>query len=155
MVKLPHAAAARPVMLMCSMLTLLLAGAIAPAQAARSDSPHQITPAAYKQFVRALSAIEDHPKKSSGTKSVPKLSAGGGFTNPYISFNQTDQRALLNGGVAAIVGTICVVGSPIACAVAGVITAVALVYLNKYGICPKSKKNLRVYVYSRTAKCHK
>lgn len=77
------------------------------------------------------------------------MSAGGGFTNPYISFNRTDQQALLNGSVAGIVGTICVVGTPVACAV---IAAVALVYLNKYGICPSSKKNLRVYVYSRTAK---
>ncbi|WP_313405627.1 hypothetical protein [Aeromicrobium sp.] len=153
-----------------AMLTAVLLStfAVGSASATEDVSERSCTAAEYGQLFAALDkagatstgvgGLDPRKTVSVDEKAwgdIQKLSAGGGFTNPYISFNRTDQQALLNGSVAGIVGTICVVGTPVACAVAGAIAAVALVYLNKHGLCPSSKKNLRVYVHSRTAKCVK
>lgn len=145
---------------------LLSTFAVGSASAQENEGGRTFTTAEYDELFAALDKTKATPGVPAGAESkktvavgekewdeLRKLSAGGGWRSPYISFNRTDQQALLNGSVAGIVGTICVVGTPAACAIAGVIAAVALVYLNKYGICPSSKKNLRVYVYSRSAKC--
>lgn len=84
------------------------------------------------------------------------LSGGGGFTNPYISFNNTDQRAILAGSGVLFTAAICAIPAVglVACAVAGAIVAAAYVYLGNRGICPSSKKNLRVYIKTRAAGCY-
>lgn len=78
----------------------------------------------------------------------PTIGGGGGWQHPYVSFNRTDQSALIYGGGAALVAVIC--GLPavglVACGVAGTIVAIAATYVNAYGRCSVAYPNLRVYV---------
>lgn len=83
-----------------------------------------------------------------------QISAGGcGFLKNCIYFNQKDQRAIIAGGAAAIVGAVCF-GGPAICAVAGVIAAVAFVYLGNNGLCSGTRR-LRVqwFPYVGNARC--
>lgn len=90
----------------------------------------------------------------SGGEFTPNL--GGGFDGlwPYVTFNQVDQTALLTGASAALVAGICLIPAvgTVACAVAGVVVAVATVYANAYGRCPNGG-DLKVYVIQRSASC--
>lgn len=85
-----------------------------------------------------------------------EIGGGGGVTKPYISFNQTDQKAIMAGSGALMTAAICAVPAVgwVACGVAGALVAVAFVYLKDRGICPKSKGNLRVYLKSRYVGCY-
>ena len=90
-----------------------------------------------------------------GKGDTPQIGGGGGVFNPYVSFNQTDQKALIAGSSAALAGAICLIPAvgQVACVAAVALVAVATVYVNERGLCPKSAPELRVYVYSRTGKC--
>jgi hypothetical protein len=70
----------------------------------------------------------------------------------FVSFNRTDQEALATGGGTALGAAICVVGSPVACGIAGTIIAVALVYLNNNGICGGGRE-LRIYASTLRGRC--
>ncbi|MFD2027637.1 hypothetical protein [Promicromonospora aerolata] len=76
-----------------------------------------------------------------------QISVGMGFYGPYVQFNQTDQRALIAGGTAAIVIGICAISAGTACGVAGVIVSAATVYLTENGTCSNGR-HLRVYLAS-------
>lgn len=75
------------------------------------------------------------------------ISVGVGYYGPYVQFNQTDQRALIAGGTAAIVIAICAISAGTACAMAGVIVAAATVYLQEQGTCSNGR-HYRVYFAS-------
>lgn len=82
------------------------------------------------------------------------ISFGGcGFLQNCVYFNQTDQRAILAGGAAAVVVGLCF-GGPAICAVATVVAAVAAVYVGNRGICSSGRK-LRVtwFPYVGNAQC--
>lgn len=88
--------------------------------------------------------LPDEPSPSGG--SVPPQSGVGTKDGRIaISFNQTDQAALLGGGQALLVVAICAVG-PVACTAAGVATAFATPYLSEVGRCPS---NDELWVYFR------
>lgn len=84
----------------------------------------------------------------------PHLGGGIDAGGPYVTFNQVDQTALLTGGAAALTAAICLIPAvgQVACAVAGVIVAVATVYANEYGRCP-NEGDLKIYVITRFASC--
>lgn len=113
----------------------------------------------YDAFIEAVQRAEGqtdltlgHAAPLDGASSYgPNLGAGGGVSSPYISFNRTDQLALIGGGGAALGGTICIVGTPVACVVAGTIIAVATTYAIAYGRCSTAYPNLRVYLRPRPA----
>lgn len=75
----------------------------------------------------------------------PHIGVGAKDGRLAISFNQTDQTALLGGGQALIVAAICAVGT-VACTVAGVVAAFASSYLSEVGRCPG---NDELWVYFR------
>ena len=45
-----------------------------------------------------------------------RISAGGGITSPYVSFNRTDQAAILAGGSAGVAAAICAIPAADICA---------------------------------------
>lgn len=136
-----------------------------------------VTPEEYQALVRDLkdagaettsrgTIVVDVPghgqvELSSGSEGVPgkgdtpQIGGGGGVFSPYVSFNQTDQKALIAGSSAALAGAICLIPAvgQVACVAAVALVAVATVYVNERGLCPRSAPELRVYVYSRTGKC--
>jgi len=137
--------------------------AAAPAQADDSGS----TPAPAPQVQPAETVV---PPVTTGDKAWDKrfgepngggpktgsneISFGGcGFLQNCVYFNQTDQRAIIAGGAAAIVAAICL-GGPAICAVAAVVAAVAFVYLGDRGICSGGRR-LRVtwFPYVGNARC--
>lgn len=87
----------------------------------------------------------------------PLLSVGGGVTSPYVSFNRTDQAAIIAGGGAGFAAAICAIPAAgwAACGAAAAIAAAATVYLTEYGRCPTSAPNLRIYVYGGTDGCYR
>ena len=84
----------------------------------------------------------------------PQHLGGGwsGWSGPYVSFNRTDQGALLAGGGAALAASICLIPAvgQVACVAAVALVAAGFYYLNESGRCPTSKPNLRVYVWDRS-----
>lgn len=113
------------------------------AGSADDGSAYTLTPAesaSAVEIAKDLSFQLAHPPTKSKTPST-NLSVGGcGFLQSCVYFNQTDQRAIINGGSAAIAGLICIVGSPAACVVAAVIVAVAMTYLSDKGICSGGRR---------------
>lgn len=84
----------------------------------------------------------------------PQHLGGGwsGWSGPYVSFNRTDQGALLAGGGAALAASICLIPAvgQVACVAAAALVTAGFYYLNESGRCPTSKPNLRVYVWDRS-----
>lgn len=152
----------RAVVGMATALTLAFAMlAAAPAQA--SDSGSTLTPA---EQVQTAETVE--PPVTTGDKQWDKrfgepksgkvgeneLSFGGcGFLQNCIYFNNTDQRAILAGGAAAIGVLLCAGGPPV-CAAGAAIIAAAAIYLGNRGIC-SNKRRLRVtwFPYIGNAQC--
>lgn len=131
----------------------------------------EVTERGYAELVAALKsdgAVSDadgtitYNVEGFGPVSMPEggsaqIGGGGGASKPYISFSQTDQKAIMAGSGAMLTAAICAVPAVgwVACGVAGALVAAAFVYLKDRGVCPKSKKNLRIYIKSRYAGCYK
>lgn len=169
--------------LMASMALVFGLTSMAPAGAAEQDSARPDATgglstsefeAGYRELVTALQAsggvtsdgqvtydLEGFGEISLGAPTTKKggtQDLGGGWDGwrgPYVSFNRTDQGALLAGGGAALAAGICLIPAvgQAACVVAAALVAAAFYYLTEYGRCPTSKPNLRVYVWSRSSGC--
>jgi hypothetical protein len=69
----------------------------------------------------------------------------------FVSFNKTDQDALSAGAGAALGVAICAAG-PVACGIATVVVAAALVYVTNQGLCSK-RRELRIYASTLQGRC--
>ena len=131
---------------MLTALASCLDGLTVPAQADGAGQPPAVTqPHNVDPVVASTSATT--AAVTGGATSIepsPTISLGGcGFLQNCLYFSQRDQRALLAGGAAGVAAVICIVGSPAVCAVAAIVTAVAISYLGHNGICSSSRR-LRV-----------
>lgn len=81
---------------------------------------------------------------------------------PALTFNQTDQTAIITGGAAAVTVMAAaaaaalsetVVGSVISAGVIALVGGAATVYLNTYGKCPASRPTLWVGTLTRSVAC--
>lgn len=73
-----------------------------------------------------------------GDAITPMIGGGTDSRGQYISFNATDQSAIIAGGAAVASGLICLAG-PAACVIAGVLVAVSTTYLAD-GACPGNQE---------------
>lgn len=154
-----HRRAAR-VGVFIALVVALMMGSMSSAQA---DSVTTPAPAEQVQTVETVeppvtTGDKEWDKRfgepKSGKVGANEISFGGcGFLQNCIYFNNTDQRAILAGGAAALTAAICL-GGPGICAVAAVVSAVAFVYLGNRGIC-SNKRRLRVtwFPYVGNATC--
>lgn len=124
----------------------VLNAAIADGATVRSDGTVSYTLQGGSELVMAM------PPTKGGKIDPDALGAGwDGWTGPYISFNRTDQAALLAGGTAALSVAVCAipgVGWASCAALVGLVT-IAAFYVNEYGRCSTSKPYLRVYLTGR------
>jgi hypothetical protein len=146
-----------------ALVVALMMGGMSTAQAADSGStpaPAEVVQSAETVVPpvttgdRAWDQRFGEPNRGGGKAGANEISFGGcGFLQNCIYFNQTDQRALLAGGAAALTAAICL-GGPAICAVAAVVSAVAFVYLGNRGICSGGRR-LRVtwFPYVGNAQC--
>ncbi len=82
-----------------------------------------------------------------------KLSAGGcGFLQLCIYFNRTDQGAIAAGAAAGLGVLICAVTSPVGCAAAAAVLAIAAYYIDHYGFC-RNQLRVRILPVPGSARC--
>lgn len=123
----------------------ILNSAIADGGTVRSDGTMSYILQEGSELVMAMPQIK-------GKAGPNELGAGwDGWKGPYISFNRTDQSALLAGGAAALSVAVCAipgVGWASCAGLVGLVT-IAAFYVNEYGRCSTSKPYLRVYLTGR------
>jgi hypothetical protein len=123
----------------------ILNAAIADGGTVRSDGTMSYTLNDGSELVMAM-------PQTKGKTGPNELGAGwDGWKGPYISFNRTDQSALLAGGAAALSVAVCAipgVGWASCAGLVGLVT-IAAFYVNEYGRCSTSKPYLRVYLTGR------
>jgi len=75
-----------------------------------------------------------------------QVSTGGcGFLQVCLYFNRTEQKWIGGASVSAVAALVC--SSAVGCAAAGAIAYAVVKYVDKHGICPRSRPRLRVKVF--------
>jgi hypothetical protein len=127
------------------------------AELSASDLPREMTVSRTETlttFDLEGTAVTFSKANRRGASETPDLNGGYDKYGMYISFNSTDQEALVNGGAVALGVAICAIPGVgwIACGVVAVIIAIATTYINAHGICPDGK-TLRSYPGRNYARC--
>lgn len=106
-----------------------------PAISAEADAVDGVATAPADSVV-----IEDTPVVVGKAVPPTEISVGGcGFLRSCVYFNKRDQQAIIAGGAAGVIATLCLSGGPAVCIVGSAIVAAAGVYLSARGICSNNR----------------